>query len=427
MFTQNNVLHVQIAKKVNRVATVGISDCTADGEVIVATPGGVLVTTSSTTNEIVLVQGRGTSNPPLISPVIKRGKVLSYTIKQYDAAAEQVTYIGYDGTTATKKIDALNDNVYLARVYRQDLGKTFGNKQMLKFGVYKSDATATQEEIATGLQESFIANFKREAEPVIKFEMVLSDAATNPAVSASNATGNWSVVNGSTRAIMTDTQDLSAGDYVRFSASATEALTDPAYEIASVDSSTVVTLSVPYQGTTSGSYDDDYIHLITAASIAACNFGIKMTGIAANFVVGQFKYHKVRFTIGLADFGTTDLTYTTAAAEGMGEGEQVAELEWFAQGNEGKIERVGIPPPVSRADADSTSIYSIVTIEYFDDEMDGTIQGTKPSKKQLILALNYASSAYGGQVQGSASDIVDVLDDMIVTDWGFGSAQIGNL
>lgn len=427
MFTQNNVLHVQIAKDVARTANVQITDPSnattyiANGEVVVTDVDGSILTTASTVDKFVIVQGRGAGNPLLMSPVIKKGKVLTYKAKPNAAQVEQVSYIGWNG--ASGEIEVIADNVYLARINRQDLQTTFGNKQMLKFGVYKSSASDLEEDIAKGLVDSFIANFKREAEPIIKFERVNEHAGS----ATTGATGTITFVKGSKTVTCsggTPSTDFAVGDYVRFGTAVTSAV----YKLTAVSDvgNGSLTLDVAYQGD-SGSLAAASAEFITEAQAIANSFGIKLTGLAAKFVEGSFKYHKVRFNISLADFGSTAVTYDTIASEGVGEYEQVAELEWFAQGNEGKIERVGVPSPTSRKDAVLGEEYSPVTIEFYDDEMDGTIQGSKPSRKQFILAINVTDGTEGTSITDATNGVMTILDDQIVTDWGFGTAQAGNV
>lgn len=431
MFTENNVLHVEIAKNLARTANVQITDPSnattyiKDGEtVLTAIDGTILTTATVMPPEFVVVQGRGAGKPLLQSPVIKRGKLLNYKISTEADGVEQVSYIGYNGTSGA--INVINDNVYLARINRQDLQKTFGNKQMLKFGVYKSDASATKAEIVHGLVDSFIANFKREAEPVIAFGVTNAGARTIIPTGA----GTLAFVKGSNKVTFsTDIADatgavaISVGDYLTV-ASAT---TNVVYRVTAIDTVTdVATIDRAFQET-SVTVANATAKVIYAATATAANFGIKLSGLPARFVVGSFKYHKVRFQISLSDFGTTDLTYTTAAYEGSGTYEQVSELEWFAQGNEGKIERIGVPPPTSRADVQSARTYDLLSIEYFDDQMDATIQGNRPSRKQFLLALEANNGAQGTSITGAASAVVDALDDFIVTDWAFGTAQVGNL
>ena len=421
MITQNNVLHVQIAKDVARTSSVTIGTL-ANGETALFNVDGTLLTTASTVDRFVIVQGRGTTNPPLISPVIKKGKVLSYKAVAYSAPVEQITYIGYNGTSGA--IEEINDNTYLARISRKDLEKTFGNKHMLKFGVYKSDSSATQEEIAKGLTESFIANFKREPEETIKFERVNSGTQTDIGTGVNNVTftkGSTTISSSGPIDDATGSTALAAGVYIVVGTSANS----PVYKIVSIDTTAeTAVLDVAFQGD-SVVLADTALKQITAANLA--DFGIKLTGVKAKFKEGSFRYHKVQFTVELMDFGTTDLTYDTAADKGKGFGEEVAELEWFAQGNEGNYLRIGTPPPVMRKDAEDAVKYSLVSIEFFDDEMDGTVQGVKPSRKQFILAVNVDDGTEGTSITDASSGTAIILDDQIVTDWGFGTAQAGNI
>ena len=82
----------------------------------------------------------------------------------YTAAAEQVSFVGYNGSSGS--LDVIDNNNYVVNVQMQDFvtGRNYDN-----FGAYKSVSSgATQVQIATGLFSSFLRTFA--AAPFIKFD-----------------------------------------------------------------------------------------------------------------------------------------------------------------------------------------------------------------------------------------------------------------
>jgi hypothetical protein len=299
---------------------------------------------------------------------------------------------------------------------------------MLKFGAYRSLATTTQELIAKGLVDSLIANFSREPEQEIKFERVSSGANT-----AATGTGTLTFTKGSTTVSAGTDIDAVAvvGDYIRFGT----ALTDAVYEIVSIDAvANTAVLDVAYQGA-SGTLAVANFRFVTAANVAAGDMGIKMTGLPRKFKRGVFKFSKVRFVVTLDNFGTTVVTSAQEANEGNegnGTWERSQELEWFAsEAANGKVERIGTPPPEFKKDVGDGRAFSTLYISFADRSYAG-IQGTPDSKIELILLLdkgidtNGVPGGFGGQITGAATDIMNVLDAYAVAK-GVGTAQTGNI
>jgi hypothetical protein len=153
-----------------------------------------------------------------------------------------------------------------------------------------------------------------------------------------------------------------------------------------------------------------------------------MTGVARKFKRGVFKFSKVRFVVTLDNFGTTVVTSATEASEGNGTWERSQELEWFAsEAANGKVERIGTPPPEFKKDVGDGRAFSTLYISFADRSYAG-IQGTPDSKIELILLLDKGveGAGFGGQVTGAATDIMNVLDAYAVAK-GVGTAQTGNI
>jgi hypothetical protein len=441
MNTTTNSQHLLIAQDIATTGAGLTTDSTsatyiADGEVVVTDEAGSTVIAIANVANYPKIRICQRSGDKLIwSPVIAAADLVSYKGSAYAAATEQLTFVGYN--TTGESIDVINSNVYLMRIIRQDTQATFLNKEMMKFATYKSDSSATQSEIALGLAASAIANFAREAEKEIAFGAVCSEAVTTANCFDNDAT----VVNGSkVVSVATNLQynsgagTAAAGDFVRLGTEAmavgATALGSNVYKIVSV-SGTDITLDRPVE-VASGTYTaaGNMAEVLTAAEGAAADWGVKMLGQARDFTAGSFKYSKVRFEVTLAeDFGSTVVTKDTAATEGVGMYEQVAELEWFlGDGAYGKVERIGTPSPTFKTDAVSGDGYSWLEIAANSKSHVG-VAGPAISKVEVKIAIS-KGTAGGGGLGSSADDntygFVDILDDWVAA-FGVGTAQEGNL
>jgi hypothetical protein len=132
---------------------------------------------------------------------------------------------------------------------------------------------------------------------------------------------------------------------------------------------------------------EEYFNATALVVNNGANYGIRLTGQALDFELGSFKYNVMTFDVQLSGFGVTPVTYTTAAQLGSGTYEQVAELEWFANGFNGVINRVHFPAPTGTQDAVSGETYDVLALEYFDASETYVVSGTKPAKKLLYIAL----------------------------------------
>jgi hypothetical protein len=314
----------------------------------------------------------------LISDVIRHDEV------PYSAAAEQVDNIGYIGS-GSLDIDAQNDTDYkltLDMKYNDGLFAEQGNTYTYN---YTSDSSATSAEIAS----AFAARVNADSHNVSAV-MLCDNAGLALGTGCANADEIF-IANGSTTMWGFDDVDdattnaaIEVGDYLRFSTS-TLALTDAVYRVVSIDTTAnTLELNMPFQGTThSGDLDDTDIKRIPAATAATAKFGIKLTGedlgYGNGWVVGEMPYMKVKWDTNTSGWGTTTVTKTTAASNGSGEYEQIAELEWFALGGHGVYDRaVGHPvaTAVNSLQAANAQNYDVVTLEVYTDGDTNGIQNS---------------------------------------------------
>lgn len=418
MYTQKNVNYLVIGGTANKETTLNTISAMNTGEIGIFTPEGVRITEATAATsaaaefEIVAKLADGTIQK---SPKYKKADIVKAVVKAYTAGTVQTDYIGYNGTTGS--IDVINSNLYKIHIQVQELLKANSDGRKMKYGAYESSSSATQAEIASGLLKSLINNFSREAEKFIVFTMLADHAGASVGAAADTVVGNI----GSTKVLITDTGAntsviaLSVGDYFR----AGTAVTSPVYKIVGSTVGTgggTLTLDVPLQAAVN--LVGNTAEYITAAQMATANCGIKLLGQALSFTTGKFNDEVAMWETQLVDFEDTTETFkSTAATRGTGTVNQVKQMEWFYQKNEGE----SFAEPFSttfakRTNADSAvggGGYDLLTLQF---ETKNVVAFEQPvSPQSIVLALPATAPNYA--VAGTADDITDVLEVL-----AFGSA-----
>jgi hypothetical protein len=355
-----------------------------------------------------IAQGLGTSKPLFLSAKIRKGGY-STTIKSHVAATEQITTIGSNGTDGS--LPSANETGYFIKIRKNDNDAANRSQPTDIFAQFTSSASTSQSEIAFGLINNLNKNLALEpANGYLVGEVNIDTAATNTEFGGLlNPTGNVTLTKGSKIATMTDTQDLSAGDYFRVDSSATETLTAPVYRIKSVDSATQVTLDSAFTGTTAA-IDDDFIHLIPSATGIADNFGIRLTGVEADFDVAAFRdFYKNRFTASFSD-STVSVRHVQGASEGVGSWQRVQMDEYFAQwGFEGQDQMAGVPPRPREQEASANSKYSVCTLSFTDQLTDMMVTSSTKGSVAIYLELDSSSPAELTNANTGFEAVVTVL------------------
>jgi hypothetical protein len=403
-FQQRNVQTILIggtaAKSTGGLDTLNV------GEIGIFNPAGQRLTEASAATEkrFFLAQGRvGGTYPHVITDVVEKDKILSITRKLFVPATEQLEFIGFNGTSGA--IDVINDNLYTLTIYYEELLRSSTDGRYNKVASYTSDLNATQQEIANGVAKSVNEQFARETERVLKAHVLCDNAGSAP-------TYSLTVTEGSAVAITSAASGLAAGDVVRIGVlgSGTTTLTDDCYTVVSV-SGTQVTFDRPLM-VASGTYAAAELAVIPAATAATANFGIKLVGQPLDFQVGKIQYKKSMWTSVQKGFGSTPFLQAAGGTVGSGTYEQVAELEWFTQGNEGEIYRMGEPAIHSatiRRDADPNVAgggYALINIEFESVHVVGFQPEHAP--KLITLAIPATTPAYADAA--TPDDITDVLE-----------------
>ena len=104
--SKNYIKLVNIAKNISRSAgatagTIAVPSILADGEMVVTDLAGRILNSTTVLGQtkIRIVQARGVKTPPLQIYTLDLNSIGIYTGEAYSAAVDQVSYIGYNGTS----------------------------------------------------------------------------------------------------------------------------------------------------------------------------------------------------------------------------------------------------------------------------------------------------------------------------------------
>jgi hypothetical protein len=346
-----------------------------------------------------IVQGKGVGAPLMKSPVLTKGKT-TMTISKHKPAVQQVTTIGYNGTTGALPVASNTD--FWIKIRKRDNDAANRSQPMSLFaGPVRTDATGTQEELAVLLLKNGTKNFKDEpANGYLKFETLCDVAGAVP----TGTTTTFTATNGSKVVAIDGTlTNVAVGDYVRLEGAGT---TNAVYKVVAYTASTSITLDTAYTGVT-GVYAIANVRRITAATAAAGNWGITLTGKVAPFNVNTFRdYYANRFTATFSD-STTLITATMGARNGSGVWQQVAMDEYMSYGFEGENNQLAVPsiprdqdvkiPGIGGVTA-ATARYSTLDIAW-EESMTGLVN-MAGGKGNVIFYVNLNGS---GNLSGTSS------------------------
>lgn len=326
-----------------------------------------------------VVQGKGANQPLMKSPAITKGSA-TFSIAKHKAAVQQVTTIGFNGTTGA--LPVANNTDFWIKVRKRDNDAANRSQPMSLFaGPVKTDANGTQQELAFALVKSGIKNFADEpANGYIKFEAI-SNGTMN------NATPNATVVKGSKVLTFASAVNIASGTLL--------GIAGATYEVAvGTSAGTTITLNVPYQGN-SGLVSAGTNYAINIGTItSATAFGVRLTGVEAPFDVNAFRdYYAHRWTTSFSDSST--LITVTGAQNGNGVWQQVAMDEYLSYGFEGENNQLAVPSvprdqvvkiPGVAGNTSATSRYSALSITWTED-MRGLV-AMAPAKGNVLVYLN---------------------------------------
>jgi len=309
------------------------------------------------------------------------GKLVDIRCKETIARTEQVSYLGYNGTSGS--MDAVNATYYGVGLVPNHTFGLLNNSPLIKTLPFKSTA-ATQSNVAAGIANAGVRAFNGQPNRDVKFERVNSGALANAL-----GTSAVSVVNQGVEVVFAE--DMISlcpnGTILRFGS--TGAGVDSAcYIIASQDAGTtttrIYTLDQPYQGTTNAAYAEGSIESVTEG-----DWGIKMTGVSvtdAKFNPITDTPYVVDFEVELGEnFSTAAMTYTTGSNIGFGTYQLVSFDEAFSMFNV-KDKQVNAYPsqPNHTFEAVSGEAYDLIEFEASDSKYSSASTGINPISKFRI-------------------------------------------
>lgn len=376
----------------------------------------------ATEGQVAVVSGDGlarAANKPFKVMSRKKGKVVQSEIidpkhifKAYAnkavAATEKSVAFGYNGTAGS--IQVINSNLYQIMIELLEFGSQSVANRYLRSAQVNTTTGNTQAFIADGLVSSFVRNFSREPKRLIAERLTAAtrSAATATAAVTLTFTEGSKIVRASASTASTN---VVAGDYISIAA----ATTTPVYKVVAKDASGNLTLDVEYQRATTVVTANAANIRIAASEVAAANFGIRVTAVAQPFRAGFLQFRPIDFYHNLYNFGTTTVTELSVASKGQGDGREVAEIEWFVEGNDGELNRVGPNNYLYQSDfvAEPGSTYHAVTLHYRQrDEANALINPESP--RSIVIFIKEAIGTFT-EVNKLIADINAVSTGLLPT------------
>lgn len=351
--------------------------------------------------QFMIVQGNGSEKPLLKTPVLTKGQV-TFTKSRHKDTVQQVTTIGYNGTTGS--LPAANNTSFHIKLRKNDNDSANQSQPTSLFAQYKTDGTGTQEELALGLAKNFNKNFADEpANGYAKAEVICDNAGAE----ALGANDTLVATKGSKEVVIVETGGVLpylfvVGDFIRFGTSLTSQVYKITATTVTVADGGTLTLDRPATEDFEADSGVGLVSYITAANAATANFGIVITGIQAPFDVNKFRnFYVNRFTVTFSDADTL-VSHTQGAITGNGMWQQVAMDEYMTYGFEGQNEMLGVPPtaryqfvkiPGVGANTALSSRYSVLNIAW--TEHISNIITSSDAKGSVVVYLNLSNATLG--------------------------------
>lgn len=418
----NNALIVEVGADIPRSAgatsgTLVTTSILADGELVVTDIGGVILDTTTVlqVQEIILVQKatiEGVARLIQTEP-IKLQDILTYTGLEYQATVQQVSFIGYNGSSGA--FDVINSNNYEINISIRELMGQYAPLYPALFVAYESDATATQAEIANalyGLLAAKVATYNNRRPCIVELIGSAAGAATTDTVTLNFGS---TVITGATNIAGV----AAVGDYIRVGSQST--VTDELYLIASIVGTTI-TLAVPFQGPT----QTVAIYRGVAATINAGSFGIRVTGIQQPWVLDSRPYSVNMFDVGTA-YSATPTSTTVRPYRGNGNYEQIIESQVTYFRSKGQLYNYTEFPPVQPFyTAVTNQDYATLNLSWRRYNNDVTVN---PFVGNTLIACaldGNVANTFDTNYTGVATSFVDVLDAFCAQNPAL-QPQLGNL
>jgi hypothetical protein len=346
-----NTMQVMVGKNVSATgASVQLTAPTAanyiaDGEIVALGTGNAYLTPGSTIadHEFIRLVYRSGSN------LYYSNRIYGKNVKKYSGVDgsqgnEQIYHVGYVGS-GSQNIDVTDGNDFYLSI-TNTFDDMQWSEQQNRRTYFSTWTTPTAEKVTYDLVKQVCTD----PGSAVRAEMLNSGTAT-----AFGAGVTVSVVANGKTVTFSSAHSLAAGDYVRIGTTTVASGIGtgiPIYRVAAVPSSTTITLEWPYQGPSQSNLDGNAdCGKVTLGS----NYGIRLTGESLDYRLDFIRFMRTTFKVHLSGFGTTVLTKSQEMSMGRGDGRMVAQFESFAQGFDGPMNRMTVPLPQFRTDADKST------------------------------------------------------------------------
>lgn len=408
-FSTKNLMNVFVAKDVAGTALASITSdlltTMADGQVVaVGTPaaGGAeqLIPASAAAGSyshfrLVEKQG-GLLN---YGDRIKVSDMILVTDKAYTAPAEQVYFVGYNGTSGSIDVSQANEFILTIAYDHDDM---MWSEQKLRNAYDYYSPAPTQQDVALSMASQI--NYKENLGAINGTgRMVRAEVVSNgTAADWTGAATHIKVTLDSTAVIFTNGSGTAAAGQA-FSNGALLNIYGTTYTVSGNGTTAGFTLNMPYQGAgiSPGASTAEIAGGTTQATQAGVltgvtAFGVKVSGQPLTWVKDFFKYNKVKFHFDIKGFGATAYDRpgsisgsSSESSKGVGTAYEVAEFESFAAGFEGALNRMVVPLPAGRTYADTTTpkTYDTIVFEASDTSTSSPIVGTTGMRVQQFVFI----------------------------------------
>ena len=410
----------------------------ADGALALTTLDGVILSSTTAddvadTTPVLLVRRGATAGFQSISTSFSRKDLLVVKAKKFANAAQQVSNVGYNGTSGNIVNPGVGTSIILRNTFKTNFYQ-FSDKLMESIVGYKVTAADTIFTLADALTKRAIQDVQKYVNIPFKVERLFNGTRTaataavagssrsivlvvagTPTVSIA-ATNASSVVTLSVSASTISSVNFVAGDYIELAGETYKIVTVGATGGASMS----LTLDVAYQGPTATIAAANVKFWNGTPDYTAC--GIQFTGLPqAKFAPNIFRYETSKFVTTATNFSTTPVVNaSTVPTEGSGVYEQIAEEEFFFQLGEGMHDNalIQVPPVTMRSNVELTGYYSIIDLEVTTQSGTMSFINNPIARKQVRLAVNGGSITGGTPVSPSSASaeltyIAAVLDAFI--------------
>ncbi len=433
MSLQNVSNHKQLlidknAPTLPTAGTVATPSSLADGALAVTTLDGVILSDTTgaalaDTTQIVIVQGQGSTKPLIKSTPFSRKDVINAKAKKYTPATQQVSTVGYNGTSGNIVNPGVGTSIILRNTFKTNFYQ-FSDKLMESVVGYKVTAADTIFTLADALTKRAIQDVQKYVNIPYKVERLFNGTRTAATAATTGTNRSIVVVGAGTPAVSVATTNASsvvtlavasstissvnfvAGDYIELSGITYKIVTVGATGGASMS----LTLDVAYQGPTATIAAANVKFWNGTPDYTAC--GIKFTGLPQRlFGANTFRYETSKFVTTAQNFSTTEVVNAaTVPTEGSGVYEQIAEEEFFFQLGEGMHDNalIQIPPVTMRTNVETSGTYSIIDFEVATQSGTMSFINNPVARKQVRVTVN-------GENVGSSTMLTRIAD--VLEDW----------